>query len=64
LPRLTYSDRYWGQSSPYADLTTENLRYLTLANSIADLTYFAKNVKLSFDTNSSSNAQNAVGLSI
>jgi hypothetical protein len=53
-------DRYWGESSPYDDLTTENLQYLTLKNSIADLTYFAKNVDLPFDTNSSSNAQNAV----
>ncbi|KAJ5659501.1 Peptidase S28 [Penicillium longicatenatum] len=51
--------RYWGESSPYDDLTTENLQYLTLKNSIADLTYFAKNVNLPFDTNSSSNAQNA-----
>jgi hypothetical protein len=53
-------DRYWGDSSPYLELTTENLQQLTLENSIADLTYFAKNVKLPFDTNSSSNAQNAV----
>ncbi|KAJ5570136.1 uncharacterized protein N7459_009566 [Penicillium hispanicum] len=56
---LLIEHRYWGESSPYDDLTTENLQYLTLANSIADLTYFAKNVKLPFDTNSSSNAQNA-----
>jgi hypothetical protein len=53
-------DRYWGDSSPYLELTTENLQQLTLENSIADLTYFAKNVELPFDTNSSSNAQNAV----
>ncbi|KAJ6107262.1 Peptidase S28 [Penicillium sp. IBT 18751x] len=51
--------RYWGNSSPYPDLTTENLQYLTLENAIADLTYFAKNVDLPFDTNSSSNSQNA-----
>ncbi|KAJ5935397.1 Peptidase S28 [Penicillium verhagenii] len=51
--------RYWGESSPYDELTTENLQYLTLANNIADLTYFAKNVDLAFDTNKSSNAQNA-----
>ncbi|KAJ5107885.1 Peptidase S28 [Penicillium angulare] len=51
--------RYWGESSPYAELTTENLQYLTLENSVADLVYFAKNVKLPFDKNSSSNAQNA-----
>jgi hypothetical protein len=53
-------DRYWGDSSPYLELTTENLQQLTLENSIADLTYFAKNVELPFDTNGSSNAQNAV----
>ena len=53
-------DRYWGDSSPYEELTTENLQQLTLENSIADLTYFAKNVALPFDTKSSSNAQNAV----
>ncbi|EPS30153.1 hypothetical protein POX_b02836 [Penicillium oxalicum] len=51
--------RYWGDSSPYKELTTENLQALTLENSIADLNYFARNVKLPFDTNSSSNAQNA-----
>ncbi|KAJ5826037.1 hypothetical protein N7474_003175 [Penicillium riverlandense] len=51
--------RYWGESSPYSELTTENLQYLTLENSIADLTYFAKNVKLPFDRKRSSNAQNA-----
>lgn len=51
--------RYWGNSSPYSVLTTENLTYLTLENAIADTTYFANNVQLPFDTNGSSNAQNA-----
>lgn len=51
--------RYWGDSSPYSVLTTENLTYLTLENSIKDTTYFANNVQLPFDTNGSSNAQNA-----
>lgn len=51
--------RYWGQSSPYSVLTTENLTYLTLENSIHDTTYFANNVKLPFDSNGSSNAANA-----
>ncbi|KAJ5174589.1 uncharacterized protein N7482_000466 [Penicillium canariense] len=51
--------RYWGGSSPYEELTAESLQYLTLANSISDLTYFAENVKLPFDNSSSSNAQNA-----
>lgn len=57
---LKKKDRYWGGSSPYEELTTENLQQLTLENSIADLTYFAENVALPFDTKSSSNAQNAV----
>ncbi|OJJ42845.1 hypothetical protein ASPZODRAFT_75976 [Penicilliopsis zonata CBS 506.65] len=51
--------RYWGDSSPYTVLTAETLQYLTLEQAVADLTYFAKNVDLPFDTNSSSNAQNA-----
>jgi len=51
--------RYWGNSSPFADLTTKNLRYLTLNQSISDFTYFAKTVELPFDTNQSSNADKA-----
>lgn len=30
-------DRYWGQSSPYTNLTTQNLRYLTVTQAISDL---------------------------
>ncbi|KAI9927094.1 hypothetical protein MW887_003477 [Aspergillus wentii] len=52
-------DRYWGGSSPYENLTAETLQYLTLEQSILDLTYFAKTVKLEFDFNGSSNAQKA-----
>ncbi|TQS36050.1 hypothetical protein Golomagni_03509 [Golovinomyces magnicellulatus] len=52
-------DRYWGESSPFADLTTKNLRFLTLNQSISDLTHFAKTVELPFDTTNSSNAGNA-----
>ncbi|CAK7229634.1 hypothetical protein SBRCBS47491_007317 [Sporothrix bragantina] len=51
--------RYWGQSSPFAELTTKNLQYLTLANAIADLTYFAENVVLPFDKNGTTNAPKA-----
>lgn len=36
--------RYWGTSSPYNELTTANMKYLTLDNSIKDLTYFANNI--------------------
>ena len=46
--------RYWGSSSPVSDLTTENMKYLTLNNSIADFVNFAQNVQLPFDTNQSS----------
>ncbi|ROW08683.1 hypothetical protein VPNG_06442 [Cytospora leucostoma] len=48
--------RYWGESSPFSVLTTENLTYLTLDNAIHDTTYFARTVDLPFDTNGSSNA--------
>lgn len=51
--------RYWGESSPFDELTVENLQYLTLAQSIADTTYFAKNVVFPFDTNGSSQATRA-----
>lgn len=51
--------RYWGSSSPYQNLSTENLQYLTLKNSIADLVNLAKTVELPFDTNHSSNAPQA-----
>lgn len=58
---VMFEHRYWGQSSPFTNLTTKNLRYLTLANSIADTTNFARNVQLPFDKNAtgSSNAPNA-----
>ena len=53
---IVMEHRYWGTSTPYTDLTTENMKYLTLEQSILDLTNFAKNVALPFDENSSSNA--------
>ncbi|KAF4626929.1 hypothetical protein G7Y89_g11228 [Cudoniella acicularis] len=51
--------RYWGTSSPYTYLDTEALQLLTLEQAISDLVYFAKTIDLPFDTNHSSNAQNA-----
>ncbi|MCJ1316208.1 hypothetical protein MMC15_001528 [Xylographa vitiligo] len=51
--------RYWGDSSPYQELTTKNLQYLTLKNSIADLTHFASTVQLPFDLKNSSQAAKA-----
>jgi hypothetical protein len=53
-------DRYWGASSPYPDLTAETLQYLNLEQSIEDLVHFAKTVNLPFDSDHSSNADNAV----
>jgi hypothetical protein len=41
--------RYWGESIPFKTLTAETLQYHDLPNAIADMTYFAKNVKIDFD---------------
>lgn len=41
--------RYWGDSSPYNNLNSETLQYLTLDQSLRDLINFAHNVKLPFD---------------
>lgn len=46
--------RYWGESSPYANLTVKNLQYLTLDNSLKDLVHFAKTFKPPFDTSGKS----------
>ncbi|KAI9734925.1 MAG: hypothetical protein M1834_002005 [Cirrosporium novae-zelandiae] len=46
---LALEHRYYGKSSPYKQLTVENLQYLTVKQVIADLTYFANNVVLPFD---------------
>lgn len=57
---LSLLDRYWGESSPYTELNAETLQYLNVENAMADLMYFANTVDLPFDTDFSSNAQNAV----
>ena len=36
--------RYYGTSFPTPDLSTENLRFLTTAQALADTAYFAKNI--------------------
>ena len=56
---IVLEHRYWGNSSPFPDLSTKNMQYLTLNNSIHDLTHFAKTAKLPFDTNGASNADRA-----
>jgi hypothetical protein len=53
--------RYWGGSSPYDVLSTKNMQYLTLKESILDLIHFSKTVKFPFD-GESSNSDKAVGL--
>ena len=56
---LILEHRYWGESSPYSQLTVENLRYLTLENSLKDNTYFAQNFEAPFDPSGRSNAKNS-----
>ncbi|KAK4443213.1 putative serine peptidase [Podospora aff. communis PSN243] len=51
--------RYYGDSSPYSVLDTQNLTHLTLDNSIKDLGHFTRTVKLPFDESEASNSQNA-----
>ena len=45
-------NRYYGESSPYAELTTANLQYMTFEQTMHDLANFAANVKLPFSPNS------------
>ncbi|KAL2178375.1 serine carboxypeptidase S28-domain-containing protein [Thermothelomyces heterothallicus CBS 202.75] len=56
---IVLEHRYWGESSPYDELTVENLQYLTLDNSLKDLVYFAKNFVPPFDPSGSSSADKA-----
>ncbi|KAK5662263.1 hypothetical protein OQA88_8168 [Cercophora sp. LCS_1] len=51
--------RYWGESSPFQELTVKNLQYLTLENSIKDLSYFARNFALPSDTSGKSSPNEA-----
>jgi hypothetical protein len=37
--------RYYGKSFPVPDLTTENLRFLSTEQALAEVDYFARNVK-------------------
>jgi hypothetical protein len=56
---IVLEHRYWGTSTPFFDLSTKNLQYLTLKNSILDLTYFANNAKLPFDPEQKSHPKKA-----
>lgn len=51
--------RFWGYSSPYTNLTTENLQKLTLDQHLKDLVYFANNVNFPFDPTNSSRPDKA-----
>ncbi|KAK2003332.1 endoprotease [Colletotrichum falcatum] len=41
--------RYFGDSFPFSNLTTENMQYLTLEQVVADFVHFARTVDLPFD---------------
>lgn len=56
---IVVEHRYWGTCTPYTNFTTANMTYSTLDNAILDLTNFARNVELPFDTSSGSNADSA-----
>lgn len=56
--------RYWGNSTPYVEQSTKALQFLTLDQSVADFVHFAKTAKLPFDANGTSNADNAVRISL
>ncbi|XP_014562043.1 hypothetical protein COCVIDRAFT_11528 [Bipolaris victoriae FI3] len=49
---VVLENRYYGESSPYPELTTANLKYLTFDQVMRDTVNFAKNVKLPFAANS------------
>lgn len=51
--------RYWGESSPFQELTSKNLKYLTLENSLKDMTYFANNFDAPFDKTGGSKPKKA-----
>ncbi|KAI5476322.1 hypothetical protein MNV49_007893, partial [Pseudohyphozyma bogoriensis] len=43
---IVFEHRYYGESFPVENLTTDNFRYLTTMQSLQDSAYFAQNVKL------------------
>lgn len=53
---INLQHRYWGEAIPVpGNFTAETLQYLTLNQSIEDMIYFARNVKLDFDPEGKSN---------
>jgi hypothetical protein len=63
---IVLEHRYWGDSTPFRNLTTENLKYLTFENSMKDVLYFARDVQLPFATNknASTNAKDVPWIGI
>ncbi|KAG6178013.1 hypothetical protein E4U36_006790 [Claviceps purpurea] len=56
---IALEHRYYGESSPFQNLTTTNLQHLTLDNAIQDIVYFANNVVLPFDKKRTSSPDKA-----
>ncbi|KAG5962519.1 hypothetical protein E4U58_003850 [Claviceps cyperi] len=56
---ITLEHRYYGESSPFQNVTTTNLQHLTLDNAIQDIVYFANNVVLPFDKKRTSSPDKA-----
>lgn len=50
---IVLEHRYWGQSSPYPELTTANLQFLTVDQAIEDYKYFAETVQLPWNATTS-----------
>ncbi|KAJ9136484.1 Serine carboxypeptidase S28 [Pleurostoma richardsiae] len=51
--------RYWGESTPYKNLTAETMQYLNIMQAAYDMTYFANNVTLEFADSGGANADSA-----
>lgn len=56
---IVVEHRYWGNSTPYDELTTETLQDLNIMQAAYDMTNFAKSVKLEFADNGGANADDA-----
>ena len=48
--------QFYGQSNPYPNLNEESLKYLSIEQAIQDNVYFARNVKLDVDGDTSPEA--------
>lgn len=56
---IVLEHRYWGESSPFEEITTKNMRHLTLDNAMRDAIYFARTVKLTIDVNGTTHPDRA-----